>query len=59
MPKFTVVLREVWDQTWEVEAKSKQEACDKARDGNGNATSFEYNRTLDGDLANDVQEVED
>jgi len=47
MKKFKVVLREVWEQTWEVEATNEQEAYEKACDGDGQDTGFEYSHTLD------------
>lgn len=59
MKKYRVVLREVWEQTWEVEADSKQEAYEKACNGDGRDTDFEYSRTLNGEADNDVTEVKE
>lgn len=57
MTKFSVIIREVWERTWEVEAVSEAEAYEKASSGCGAEVGFECIRTLDPDVDTDVTEM--
>jgi hypothetical protein len=51
MPRYIVVTKEVFEQPYEVEANSEEEALEKVIDGEGDILDdcFEYSHTLDRD----------
>lgn len=45
MSKFHVVVPEVWNRTYEVEAKTMEEALEELTEGDSKEVLFEFSRT--------------